>query len=203
MELLLSPAFTLWGSPASWLELLACVLALAMVGCNMREIHWAWPLAITSSLLYWALFWRSKLYAEAMLQIFFAVLALWGWWQWLRGRRAAQRLRVAWLSRPARYAALAAVALLWPAIALFLQHFTDSDVPWPDAFVSAASLVGQYLLGRKYIENWLVWLLVNLFSVALFAYKNLWLTMLLYAFFAVLSALGWRSWQRRAVRPAT
>ena len=75
----------LWGSPTTWLEIAAVVIALAMVGCNIREIHWGWPLAIVSSLMYFALFWRSKLYGDAALQIFFAVVALWGWFQWLRG----------------------------------------------------------------------------------------------------------------------
>ena len=75
--LLFAPAFTLWGAPATWLELLAFVLALAMVGCNIREIHGGWPLAIASSLLYFGVFWQHRLYGDAGLQIFFALLALW------------------------------------------------------------------------------------------------------------------------------
>ena len=80
-------AFVLWGSPTTWLEIIAFVLALAMVGCNIREIHWGWPLAAISSVLYVALFWQNKLYGDAALQVFFALVALWGWGQWLRGRR--------------------------------------------------------------------------------------------------------------------
>ena len=80
-------AFVLWGAPTTWLEVIAFVLALAMVGCNIREIHWGWPLAAISSVLYCTLFWRSKLYGDAALQVFFALVALWGWTQWLRGRR--------------------------------------------------------------------------------------------------------------------
>ena len=198
MEFLSSPAFTLWSAPATWLELLAFGLALAMVGCNIREIHWGWPLAIASSLLYFGVFWRSKLYADASLQIFFAVVALWGWLQWLRGHRGdGSPLRVARLTWPARIGAVAACAVLWPAIGLFLLRYTDSDVPWWDAFTTAASLVGQYLLGRKFVENWLVWLVVNVVSVGLFAYKGLWLTVLLYALFAALSVVGWRAWSRQ------
>src|SRR5690349_23881613 len=82
------PAFTAWGAPVTWMEIVAVVLALAMIGCNIREIHWGWPLAIVSSLLYFALFWRSRLYGDASLQIFFAIVGLWGWLQWLRGHRA-------------------------------------------------------------------------------------------------------------------
>jgi nicotinamide mononucleotide transporter len=195
---LLSPAFSVWGAATSWLELIAVVLALAMVGFNIRERHWGWPLAIVSSLLYVGLFSRSRLYGDAALQIFFAIVAFWGWLQWLRGHRAdGSALRVARLTARGAWAAVIASAVLWPVIALFLKHFTDTDVPWWDAFPTAVSLVGQYLLGRKYIENWLAWMAVNTVSVGLFAYKGLWLTTLLYTLFIALSVVGWQAWKRR------
>jgi nicotinamide mononucleotide transporter len=194
-------AFSLWGSATTWLEVMGFFLALAMVGCNIREVHWGWPLAIISSLLYFALFWRSKLYGDAALQIFFAVIALWGWAQWLRGGRAgggaAAALRVARLSRTGALRLLATSALLWPVTGYFLKTYTDTDVPWWDAFPTALSIVGQVLLGRKFIENWPVWIVVNVVSVALFAYKGLWLTVVLYTLFIALSAVGWRAWQRQ------
>lgn len=196
---LFAPAFTLWGAPATWLELVAVVLALVMVALNMRVNPLAWPLAIASSLLYFLLFWDSRLYGEAGLQIFFVIVALWGWWQWLRGTLDdGSALRVRALSGREALGCLLAMAIAWPALALVLDHRTDSDVPWFDAFPTAASLVGQWLLGRKYIENWPVWLVVNGVSVALFAFKGLWLTVLLYAVFAVLSVAGWRAWRRLA-----
>lgn len=201
---LFAAAFQLWGSPVTWLELVAVVLSLAMVGCNIREIHWGWPLAISASLLYCALFWRSRLYGEASLQVFFAVVALWGWFQWLRGKRAdGSALRVARLGPRGVAATLAACALLWPATAWLLDTWTDTDVAWPDGFTTSISLVGQFLLGRKYVENWLAWLAVNTVSVALFLYKALWLTAALYTVFIVLSVLGWRAWRARlrAARP--
>ena len=197
-ELLFAEAFTLWGSPATWLELMAVVIALAMVGCNIREIHWGWPLAIISSVMYYAVFWRSKLYGDASLQIFFAVVASWGWYQWLRGVRPdGSALTVARLGRTGIIRAVLACALLWPVTGLFLKTYTDTDVPWWDAFPTALSLVGQFLLGRKYIENWLVWIVVNVVSITLFAYKGLWLTVILYIVFVALSVAGWRAWLRR------
>lgn len=196
---LFAPAFTLWGAPASWLELLAFVLALAMVGFNIRVNPLGWPLAIVSSLLYFALFWDSKLYGEASLQIVFAVVALWGWWQWLSGtQRDGSSLRVRRLTPRALLLCAIAMAAAWPLLGALLARISDSDVPWWDAFPTAGSLIGQWLLGRKYVENWPVWLIVNVVSVALFAFKGLWLTVLLYAVFAALSLVGWRAWQRLA-----
>ena len=191
-------AFILWGAPTTWLEVIAFALALAMVACNIREIHWGWPLAAISSVLYCALFWRSKLYGDAALQVFFALVAVWGWSQWLRGRRDdGSALTISRLSRRGLLACLATGALLWPATGWFLKTWTDTDVPWWDAFPTAVSVIGQVLLGRKVLENWVVWLVVNVVSVGLFAWKGLWLTTVLYTLFAALSVVGWRAWQRR------
>ncbi|WP_048439317.1 nicotinamide riboside transporter PnuC [Caenimonas sp. SL110] len=197
-EFLFAQAFTLWGTPTTWLEIAAVVIALVMVGCNIREIHWGWPLAIISSLMYFAIFWRSKIYGDASLQIFFAAVALWGWYQWLRGVRPdGTAIKVSRLSRRGLALTIAACAVLWPVTGLFLKTFTDTDVPWWDAFPTSVSLVGQYLLGRKYIENWAAWIAVNVVSVGLFAYKGLWLTLGLYTVFIALSVVGWREWSKR------
>ena len=211
MELLLAAlqplfdvAFVFHGSAVTWLEVVAFVLALAMVVLNIRVDPLGWPLAIVSSLLYVALFWRSRLYGDAGLQVFFVLVAGWGWRQWLRGTRADGRmLAVRELSRRGRW--LAGVALLvgWPVVGLFLKTYTDTDVPWWDAFPTAASVLGQWLLGRKYVENWPVWIAVNVVSVALFAYKGLWLTVGLYAVFIAMSFVGWRAWRRLAAEPAS
>lgn len=196
-----APAFVLWGAPTTWLEVVAAVLALLMVGCNMREIHWGWPLAIASSLLYFGVFALAGIYGDASLQIFFAVVALWGWAQWLRGHRAdGSALHVARLSPRGIAFSLLACALAWPAVAIFLMRFTDSDVPWWDGFATGLSLVGQFLLGRKFIENWIVWLAVNAVSIGLFVHKGLWLTVGLYAVFAALSVAGYLAWRGR-LRP--
>ncbi len=195
---LMAAAFTLWGSPATWLEVIAFALSLAMVAANMRVAVIGWPLAIAASALYALLFAQSKLYGEAGLQIFFIVVSLWGWWQWVSGRGAdGQALQVHRLSRRGGAKALAATLVAWPLAGLLLARHTDSDVPYLDGLATVASVTGQILLGRKVLENWLVWFAVNVFSVGLFAYKGLWLTVLLYALFAVLSVAGWRSWARR------
>jgi nicotinamide mononucleotide transporter len=199
LQPLLASAFTVWGSPITWLEIVAFVLAVWMVVCNMRVNPLGWPLAITSSLLYCLLFWNSKLYGDASLQVFFAVIAAWGWWQWVRGTdEQGQALSVRRLPGQARVRVLMVTLAAWPLLGLFLHRYTDTDVPWWDAFPTAFSIAGQWLLGRKYVENWPTWVLVNVVSVALFAYKGLWLTVLLYALFAGMSFAGWRAWRHKA-----
>lgn len=204
LQPLFTAAFTLWGSPVTWLEVVAFVLAIVMVVCNIRVNPIGWPLAIVSSLMYFALFWNSQLYGDAGLQVFFVVVAFWGWWQWLRGKQAdGQALAVRTLGTRGRLLAAMSLLIAWPAMGWFLAHHTDTDVPWWDAFPTAASLVGQWLLGRKYVENWPTWIVVNVVSVALFAYKGLWLTVLLYLVFIAMAFAGWQAWRRMAAQQAS
>jgi nicotinamide mononucleotide transporter len=199
IDLLNAPALSLFGLAASWAELVGAVLGIAMVVCNIRQIHWGWPLAFLSSVMYGFVFADSRLFAEAGLQVFFAFTALWGWWQWLRGTSAAgQALQPQGLSPSITIKLIAFSAVFIPAIALFLSKYTNSDVPWWDAVPTVLSLVATYLLGKKYTANWPLWIVVNVISIALFAMKSLWLTVGLYAVFAVMAAVGWRAWQQAA-----
>ncbi len=195
----MQPAFTLWGSPVTWVEVAGFVLSVWMVVCNMRVQALAWPLAIGSSLLYALLFAHSKLYGEATLQGLFVLVALWGWWQWVRRPGDARApLVVHTLSATQRWQALALTAAAWPVLGWVLHRVTDSDVPYLDALPTMGSITGQILLGRKAVENWPVWVAVNLISIALFAVKGLWLTVLLYALFTGMAWVGWQAWRRLA-----
>jgi nicotinamide mononucleotide transporter len=198
---LLAVAFTMWGSPVTWLEIVAFVLSVWMVVCNMRVNPLGWPLAMASSALYALLFANSRLYGEAGLQGLFIAMAAWGWWQWLRGQgQDGSALHVGRLSTRARWQVLLATAAAWPLLALLLDHATDSDVPWLDALPTVGSVTGTLLLARKRVENWPVWVVVNGVSVALFAVKGLWLTVLLYALFTAMALAGWRAWARLPTR---
>lgn len=199
---LLAPLFTLWGSPVTAIELAACALSVAMVLCNLVVNPTAWPLAIASSALYALLFAHSRLYGEAGLQLFFIAVSFWGWWQWLRGHGDdGAPLRVHVLGPRQRLVAAAATLAAWPLLGQLLARATDSDVPYMDALPTVGSIAGQFLLGRKLVENWPVWLAVNLWSLVLFAHKGLWLTVALYAVFAALSVVGWRAWRAILAAP--
>jgi nicotinamide mononucleotide transporter len=203
LDPLFREAFTLWGSPATWLEIVAVVLGIWMVVCNMRVNALAWPLAMLSSALYLLLFARSRLYGEAALQLVFIAVAGWGWWQWLRGTGdRGEPLRVHLLSTAQRWQLGALALALWPLLGLLLSRTTDTDVPYLDALPTVGSLIGQFLLGRKLVENWPTWVAVNAVSIGLFVYKGLWLTVALYAVFLLMAVAGWRAWQRLAATPS-
>ena len=181
------------------------VLSLAMVYCNIRQIHWGWSLAIVSSVLYGFVFWKTELYGQAALQVMFIVMAAWGWQQWLQGRSqsepstnmtATDLLPVSSLQRHQWHRAGVVTLLTWVLCTLVLQQFSDSKVLVLDALITALALLGQYLLGRKKIETWWVWLAVNILTIALMVTQYLWLTAFLYFVFAVLSVVGLKAWRK-------
>lgn len=205
MNLLLEPAFTAWGAPTSWLELVAVTLAFICVAFNVLENPIGWPFAFVSCVLYMLLFTHHKLYGDAGVQVFFALAALWAWWEWIFGQRRTRTgsltiLRITRLSLSGRFRVVLAWLILWPAIGYLLMSVTDSDVPFFDAFPTAGSVLGQILLGRKFIENWLVWIVVNIASIALLGYKALYLSAGLYVVFIAMALIGWARWNKLIVK---
>lgn len=191
-----APAFA-WGVwKASHGELIGALLSLGMVLFNMRVHPMGWPLAILASALYAWVFWDARLWGLASLQWLFMAMSAWGWWQWVYRGPDGQKAQTSprWMSPVARWRSVLAVLVLWPLLALFLQYVAGSDLPWWDALPTAGSIVGTWMLARKYVENWIVWALVNGVSVLLFTWKGLWLTSIIYLIFLALSWEGYRSW---------
>ena len=198
----LNQALPLLGFSTTPLELLSFVLSVITVLLTIRQTHWAWLFSIISSATYAVVFFDSRLYGDMALQGVFIAVSVWGWYQWLGGGTAHEALRVSRLtSRGRQWSALAwLLGFVW--LAAFLKAYTDTDVPNADGFLTAGSLLGQLLLSRKKIENWIIWIVVDVLYIGLYFYKNLMLTAILYAVFVVLAVIGWKAWQR-AARVAT
>jgi len=186
------------------LELISFVLSIATVLLNIRRLHWAWLFAIVSSAMYGIVFFDARLYGDAGLQGVFIAASLWGWTQWLKGGRssvdadAGAPLVVTRLDRAGWTRALAGWALGYLLLWAFLSHVTDTDVPGTDAFLTAGSLLGTLLTARKKVENWHVWIVVDVIYVGLYVHKQLYLTAVLYALFVAMAAIGLRTWRRAA-----
>ncbi|MFZ4527101.1 MAG: nicotinamide riboside transporter PnuC [Undibacterium curvum] len=176
------------------LEILSFVLSVLTVLLNIRQIHWAWLFSILSSALYGIVFFSSRLYGDSGLQMVFVVVSVYGWYCWLQGDKQSQEMPVTSLNLMQRFAAILAWLSVFVILSLFLKTYTDSDVPYMDGFLTAGSLVGQLLLSRKKIENWLIWIAVDVLYVGLYLSKGLMLTAILYGIFVVLAAIGLKQW---------
>jgi nicotinamide mononucleotide transporter len=177
-----------------WTEALGATTGAVCVWLAARSDFWTWPLGIANNVLYLVVFWQSRLYADALLQVVYAAISVYGIVRWRTGRGAApvrpveraSRAELAWTG-----AASAAAAL---ALFFVLDTYTDSDVPALDAITTAGSLGAQWLMSRRKIENWWVWVAVDVVYVPLYVYKQLWVTAGLYALFLALCFVALRHW---------
>ncbi len=190
------------GLPTTPLELVSFILSVLTVWLNIRQNHWAWLLAIISSAAYGLVFFGSRLYGDMGLQLVFITVSFWGWYQWLHGddthASLPNRLPVTWTGTRGRWAGAAGWVAGFAVLAWFLKSYTDTDVPNADGFLTAGSLVGQVLLSRKKVENWHVWIIVDVLYVGLYLHKHLILTAILYAVFVAMAAAGLRAWSKAA-----
>lgn len=186
----------LLGITTSALELISFVLSVITVVLNIRQTHWAWLFAILSSAMYGIVFYGARLYGDMGLQGVFIVVSVWGWYQWLYGGDQKTPLPVTRASATEMAFCVAGWVAGFAILALFLANFTNTDVPNIDGFLTAGSLAGQVLLSRKKVENWIVWIVVDILYVGLYLYKDLILTAILYGVFVVLASIGLYAWRR-------
>jgi nicotinamide mononucleotide transporter len=191
--------YSFLGFSTTPLELISFVLSILTVLLNIRRIHWAWLFAIVSSAAYGMVFFKARLYGDAGLQAVFIAASVWGWYEWLCGTgKDDQPLVVTRLGRSGWGWSLTGWALGFFVLSWFLHAYTDTDVPHMDGFLTAGSLLGTVLAARKKVENWHVWIAVDILYVGLYVYKGLHLTAVLYALFVAMAVLGLRTWARAA-----
>jgi nicotinamide mononucleotide transporter len=177
-----------------WTEAVGAATGAVCVWLAAVSDPWTWPIGIANNLLYLVVFWRAKLYADALLQLVYVAISLYGIWRWRGGGDAVRPVERGGRLELGLTAAAVGVAAL--ALWRILGTATDSDVPQWDAVTTAASLGAQWLMSRRVIENWWLWIAVDLVYVPLYVYKQLHVTAGLYALFLALCVLGLRDWRR-------
>ncbi len=179
------------------LELVAVVFSLACVVLAARRHIGTWPAGIIAVIAYFVVFVDSKLYADATLQVVFLAQGIYGWSLWLRGRDASQPASAIRVLSPTQRALLGSVVVAASfAIGTALSRYTDASRPLIDSTVSVLSLAANWLLARRILENWALWLTADILYIGLFLTKGLHASALLYSVFLALAIAGWRSWLR-------
>jgi nicotinamide mononucleotide transporter len=178
------------------LETLAAAFGAVSVYLSVKENVWSWPTAIVNVTLYIVVFWRAKLYADMALQVVYIGISVYGWHQWLHGGAGRTVLPVTRITRrlAAALVAIGAVSVL--LLGTILGRYTDAALPWLDSTTTATSLIAQWMMAKKILENWLVWVAVDVVYIGMFLFKSLALTAVLYAVFLVLSAMGYFQWKK-------
>lgn len=177
---------------SDWYEVAGFVTGTVGVYLAAVEHIWNWPVGIANVILYSYVFWQSRLYADMTLQLLYVGLLAHGWASWLRGtgHNTLPVTRLAARLWPVVAVAIAAGTAIYVPI---IQHFKGAQ-PFLDSILTVASIVGQVMLNRKVIENWLVWIVADAVYIPLYISRQLYVTAILYGVFLVLAVIGWREW---------
>lgn len=197
----------------NYIEITGAALGILFLIFEIRQNALLWPLGILTSAFYIAIFFNAKFYADMGLQVYYVLISIYGWYYWLKGSKAKQsdrqreeqseheknRSEALAVTRIRPKLALTLLLLTMPLfmlIAYILINFTDSPVPYWDAFTTALSITASWMLARKILEQWFVWILVNAVSLGLYMYKGLYPTVVLFVFYTVLSIVGYYEWKK-------
>lgn len=180
----------------SCLELVAVLFGIVSVFLSVRENIWSWPTALVNVALYFALFFRSGLYSDMGLQVVYFALSVYGWYEWLYGGAGRTTLRVTRV--PGRVWAVCAVVgvAVWATLGKLTSHLPGVALPYVDAATTTVSLIAQWMMTRKLLENWTLWIIVDVVYVSMFIFKGLYLTAGNYAVYLVLAIMGHVAWKR-------
>lgn len=184
----------------SSVEWIAALLGVVTVLLVVRRSIWNYPFALATVGLYFFIFADAKLYSDALLQIFFFVINLYGWWNWSRAATVGDGVAVGWMSLRARALWLGgtiAAILAWGSL---MARFTDAAAPVADAAVAATSVAAQILQSRRRVESWILWIAVDVLAIGLFVSRGLNVTAGLYAIFLVMAIAGLIGWKRNVTQ---
>ncbi len=184
------------------IELIGALISAWAVWLTAKRRPWCWPIGMLSVVLYCWIFVDAKLYSDALLQVAFAGLIVYGWRRWLQNLGDDGRVQVAALPRGEAVGHVLIGALAALVLGYAMHRWTDAALPWLDAALTAFSLVAQWWQGRRHIAAWWLWIIVDVIYVGEYIYKHLLITSVLYAGFIVLAAIGLRAWQKVAVQNA-
>ncbi len=184
---------------ANYFELLAAALGFVAIFLQIRQNVWYWMVSIVMVSMYIYIYIDAKLYADMSLQVYYLVISFYGWYLWLFGKEVNHHKVSLTVTNSSKkllgLLALVSVFLFF-AITWFLIHFTNSDLPYWDSFTTSLSFVATWMLARKKIENWLIWIVVDATSVVIYIYKSLYPTAVLFFFLTILAWVGYRQWQK-------
>lgn len=179
------------------LEKVAVACGLANIYLTVRQNIWCWPVGVVMVTLYIYIFFEARLYSDAGLNVFFLVMQFYGWYQWTRGpvEHARSLSAVTRLSPKGWWWTAGGVLAGTAALGTVMHRFTNAALPYPDAFTTMLSVIAQFLLTRKILENWTLWIIADIVYLGVYTSKALYWTAGLYVVFLILSIRGYREWK--------
>lgn len=192
-----------------FIEVFGAVSGLIYLFAEIKQKIWLWPVGVITSAFYIYIFFASKFYADMGLQFYYLGVSIYGWYHWINGAKQNVQvekdnsekieLPVSHISIRQLIGLLILTVIFFVLFWQILSRFTDSPVPFGDAFTTALSITATWMLARKIIEHWYIWMVVNTVSLALYIYKGLYPTSVLFLFNAAMSVVGFLQWRKSMV----
>lgn len=186
----------------NWIELVGALAGFIYIYLEIKEKPAMWPIGLITSVFYIAVFFDAGFYADMGLQFYYVFISIYGWYWWINGAKIKQKkiLPISKIKLKLGLTLTLVTLLLFIAISYILINYTDSTVPYWDSFTTALSITATWMLARKIIEHWYIWILVNFVSMGLYIYKELYLTTFLFAAYFILSIVGFIQWNNNYKR---
>ncbi|CAN5591190.1 nicotinamide riboside transporter PnuC [soil metagenome] len=181
----------------TWVEIIGFITGIIGVYLTMKENVWCFPIGLVNVILSLYLFYFQHLYADALQQIVYIILLSYGWIKWWRGDQGSLHLKISKSNPRLMYACLFSGIVFTLLLGSLLHHFTNASFPWIDSAATSAAFIAQYLIARKKIENWLVWIGVNITYIGIYLYKDLHLYAILFFVYLVFSFWGFAAWRKQ------
>ncbi len=185
----------------SQLEIMAVIFGLAYIILATREIVWCWLAGFIGCSISVALFASGKLYMEAGLNVFYALMAIYGWWQWRHGEGEDNTLEIRRFGLQQHIATLFVVVCFASGFGFFLNHHTDAALPYLDSFTTGAAMITTWMVARKILENWLYWIVINTASIYLYLERGYYLYAALFVLYIIIAIFGFWQWLRSYRQP--
>ena len=181
----------------SYLELIAVAFGLTCVWFMKKESVLVFPLGIVNVLIYVYIFFAARLYANAAINGFFFIMSVYGWYNWTRKDSSDSTIRITRCSKPELLLNAIAIIVFFIIIRIVLARYTESRIPSWDAMTTAVYMVAQWLLSRKKIENWILWISADTVMIGLCAWEGLYFSSFQYVVFTIIAIFGFREWRTK------
>jgi nicotinamide mononucleotide transporter len=180
----------------NYIEIIAAVLGVAGVWLTTKQIIWCWPVGLLNVILSIIVFFNSKLYADVTLQIFYLIMTLYGWYNWLWGGISKNHLPVRKILKQEIVIMLLAGIIFSFVVGFLFSEYTDAALPYIDSFVAVWGVIATYAMAKKITENWIMWIIIDAVCVGIYFYKELYAFTALYFVFVVLAVYGLIEWKK-------
>lgn len=180
------------------LEIAAAILGVINVVLVVRRSTWNYPFGIAMVALYLFVFWSAKLYSDALLQLFFFVIQIYGWWAWFHAAHLDHGVAVGWMDWRQRLPWIVGTTIAIVIWGTGMARLTDAAAPYVDATTAGLSVAAQILQSIRRVESWVLWIAVDVIAIGLFAWRGLFITTALYGVFLILAVIGLLEWRRKA-----